>query len=411
VIIFEDAEKFCTDDEAFVVVIRVRRKIEDRSGASLSVALLFFLVCAIVGSVLIAAASVSVGRMKGIEQGEQERYAVDSAMELIAEEMGGGEVTFTASMPSSIDVMREIDEDEDGADNSGDELNDNGYIKGTLGSKQDFNDKWKLKNISKKTSSEEEAVTNELEAFRDDLAQKIFEHYLEKQSENLISDTNSETKEDGKTEDSSSTNGTTILGIWNPSDDDWNKLNSELEDEDDEDDTDNLYDFFTEEPNIHWEDINKSEYQYISVTPGLGRETPYVLKVYRKDDSSVKDDLSVNVLFSMDSQFNISAIIYPYEDSSRNHAEFPDRLADAKVYRVIRIRCEHSPISFKSGETYDVATETTSVQHSATITIKWGKADKSSVISKESNESEKYPDFFPEQFKNLIPEETDGSTS
>ena len=76
---------------------RVQRKIEDRSGASLSVALLFFLVCAIVGSILIAAASVSMGRMKDIEKGEQERYAVDSAMELIAEKLGNGEVTFAAS--------------------------------------------------------------------------------------------------------------------------------------------------------------------------------------------------------------------------------------------------------------------------------------------------------------------------
>ena len=105
---------------------RVQRKIEDRSGASLSVALLSFLVCAIVGSVLIAAASVSMGRMKNIADGEQERYALDSAMEMLAEEMQGGEITLTASMDSAIQVRENsTDDDDDSEDNEDEERNNN----------------------------------------------------------------------------------------------------------------------------------------------------------------------------------------------------------------------------------------------------------------------------------------------
>ena len=66
---------------------RIRNKIRSESGASLAVALLFFIVCAVVGSIIIAAAMSSAGRMSGITSADNQRYALESARSLIEETM------------------------------------------------------------------------------------------------------------------------------------------------------------------------------------------------------------------------------------------------------------------------------------------------------------------------------------
>ena len=50
-------------------------------------ALLFFIVCAVVGSIIIAAAMSSAGRMSGITSADNQRYALESARSLIEETM------------------------------------------------------------------------------------------------------------------------------------------------------------------------------------------------------------------------------------------------------------------------------------------------------------------------------------
>ncbi len=71
--------------------MRIRRlckqKIQSESGASLAAALLFFIVSAVVGSVILAAALSSAGRMKGIVSGDNQRYALESAKEVILDSM------------------------------------------------------------------------------------------------------------------------------------------------------------------------------------------------------------------------------------------------------------------------------------------------------------------------------------
>lgn len=66
---------------------KIRNKIRSESGASLAVALLFFIVCAVVGSIIIAAAMSSAGRMSGITSADNQRYALESARSLIEETM------------------------------------------------------------------------------------------------------------------------------------------------------------------------------------------------------------------------------------------------------------------------------------------------------------------------------------
>ncbi len=64
-----------------------KQKMKSESGASLAAALLFFVVCAVVGSIIIAAAMTSAGRMSGITSADAQRYAMDSARNLVKDTM------------------------------------------------------------------------------------------------------------------------------------------------------------------------------------------------------------------------------------------------------------------------------------------------------------------------------------
>lgn len=68
---------------------RVRKKLISDDGASLMLALLFFLVCAVGGAVILASATVSAGRASSLQDVErhQEEYAVDSAAALLKSEL------------------------------------------------------------------------------------------------------------------------------------------------------------------------------------------------------------------------------------------------------------------------------------------------------------------------------------
>ena len=377
-----------------MVMTRVQRKIEDRSGASLSVALLFFLVCAIVGSVLIAAASVSMGRMKGIEQGEQERYAVDSAMELIAAKMQGGSVSFQASMDrKDVQIFTEYDEDEDTTHEDKIEYN--------LYSLTD----WKLKNLSTterkdaKGDSLNDDTNNGLLRFREEVAQKIFEHYLEKQS--VYDSTKKEDIEDKHV----------ILGSWYPSSNKFQNLKDSLEDDGE---SDEIEEFTFGTPGTIWpSDIDTTpDFLYITTQPKAGganvQEKPFTMEI------GSHNIFKVNVLFAMDSQFNITAVIYPYKKGTDAS---PDMLKDATVYRVVMIPCINTSLNFdpvikeKIVSSEKKTVTTVSVQHMAKLSISWGQAVKSSVIE---TPGDNYPRFFPQQFKSLLsseittPTESDG---
>lgn len=65
------------------------RKLNSRTGASIVVALLFFLLCLTVGAVVLTAASANAGRVKRIEGEQQAYFAVRSAAELLRDEVKG----------------------------------------------------------------------------------------------------------------------------------------------------------------------------------------------------------------------------------------------------------------------------------------------------------------------------------
>jgi len=68
---------------------RIYRKLHSTSGASLLIALLFFLICVTVGSLILTAASASSAKTKDRYSNEQHYLAVASAARLLKDRMGG----------------------------------------------------------------------------------------------------------------------------------------------------------------------------------------------------------------------------------------------------------------------------------------------------------------------------------
>jgi len=72
---------------------RIVNKLRSRTGASITFALLLFLVCAVLCSVIITAATASSGRMSQIAETDQRYYAVSSAAELLQKQIDGKTVS------------------------------------------------------------------------------------------------------------------------------------------------------------------------------------------------------------------------------------------------------------------------------------------------------------------------------
>ena len=72
---------------------RIRKRLCSEKGASLSYALLLFLVAAAVGSVVLTAATSASGRLAGLAEADQRYYSVTSAAELLKERYDGQQVT------------------------------------------------------------------------------------------------------------------------------------------------------------------------------------------------------------------------------------------------------------------------------------------------------------------------------
>ena len=68
---------------------RILYKLRSQTGASISFALLLFLVCAVLCSVIITAATAASGRMSRIAETDQQYYAVTSAAELMKDLIDG----------------------------------------------------------------------------------------------------------------------------------------------------------------------------------------------------------------------------------------------------------------------------------------------------------------------------------
>jgi len=79
----------------------IKNKLQSKRGASITFALLLFLVCAVISIVLVVAGSAAAGRMSQRAETDQRYYAVTSAVELLCDDFKGMQVTVEYSKKSS----------------------------------------------------------------------------------------------------------------------------------------------------------------------------------------------------------------------------------------------------------------------------------------------------------------------
>lgn len=73
--------------------LRLKKKISSRTGASITFALLLFLVCAVVSSVILVAGTAASGRMAQLAEMDQRYYSVTSAAEFLSKKFDGKTIT------------------------------------------------------------------------------------------------------------------------------------------------------------------------------------------------------------------------------------------------------------------------------------------------------------------------------
>lgn len=81
----------------------IRKKLQSRRGASLTFALLLFLVCAVVGSLVLVAGTAAAGRLKGLGESEQRFQAVNSAAEMVTRQLCDGDDAITVGIRKNAD--------------------------------------------------------------------------------------------------------------------------------------------------------------------------------------------------------------------------------------------------------------------------------------------------------------------
>ena len=67
---------------------RIKKKLNSERGASITWALLIFLVCTVVGSAVLVAGTAAAGRMSKLAESDQRYYAVTSAAGLLSDVLG-----------------------------------------------------------------------------------------------------------------------------------------------------------------------------------------------------------------------------------------------------------------------------------------------------------------------------------
>ena len=101
---------------------RMKRKLRSDRGASMLLALLLFLVCAVAGSVILASGTAAAGRMSELAEMDQRYYAVASAAEALRSQISKGiSFTVTYELPVSLDEEENlvVDEEDPGISISG----------------------------------------------------------------------------------------------------------------------------------------------------------------------------------------------------------------------------------------------------------------------------------------------------
>ena len=94
----------------------IKKKLGSQRGASITFALLIFLVCAVVGSVVLTAATAASGRMSRLAEMDQRYYSVTSAADLLAKELSNKKISIvrTQEYTDSVSTTYTLSVDENG---------------------------------------------------------------------------------------------------------------------------------------------------------------------------------------------------------------------------------------------------------------------------------------------------------
>ena len=99
---------------------KLKQKLKSQTGASITFALLLFLVCAVVGSAVLVAGTAAAGRMSKIAEMDRRYYAVNSAARLLVETIEKETVT-TVKTRSTEEAGDSEEESDSGQSSSSDE--------------------------------------------------------------------------------------------------------------------------------------------------------------------------------------------------------------------------------------------------------------------------------------------------
>ena len=80
---------------------KLKQKLKSQTGASITFALLLFLVCAVVGSVVLTAGTAAAGRLSELAESDQRYYSVTSAAQLLRTMVEGETVTIVKTEKSA----------------------------------------------------------------------------------------------------------------------------------------------------------------------------------------------------------------------------------------------------------------------------------------------------------------------
>ncbi|ETP71954.1 hypothetical protein UYO_2094 [Lachnospiraceae bacterium JC7] len=89
----------------------VVNKLKSNSGATLLMALLFFAVCAVTGSMILLSATAAAGRLDGFGRKDQNYYAVRSATKLVEKQLKSEYIEVKETLTITEETETEVDED------------------------------------------------------------------------------------------------------------------------------------------------------------------------------------------------------------------------------------------------------------------------------------------------------------
>lgn len=98
---------------------RIKDKLRSRTGASITYALLIFLVCAIIGSAVLTAGTAASGRLSQMVEIDQRYYSVNSAASLVIDLMERDKIMYEKPETSTEDTNSDDDQNGDQAGDTG----------------------------------------------------------------------------------------------------------------------------------------------------------------------------------------------------------------------------------------------------------------------------------------------------